>query len=105
MIWGQTILTLDTILNNPGLTLDGLMKKIPELYGNGTVVQFLILDGDPVQLKSIIRNIYCIEERNGHFFYNDKLPLIYEKDCLSEGIKEYIKELKEKGKLPIQDRA
>jgi len=92
----QTIITLQTIIDNPGINLKGLAKKIPEKYF-GSAVRFLFLDDEnyyPDYLSSIIKDIYCVENRKGQFYYNSELKLFNEGDTHQLMIKHYLNGLK-----------
>jgi hypothetical protein len=99
MIIGQTLMVLNTIIKNPGLTILQLAKKIEEIYVKEDYrVQFMFLEekGNNTHLRSLFGTLYCVEEKNGCYFYNEKLPLTDEKDITQKYIRSYLDHIKKR---------
>jgi hypothetical protein len=99
MIISQTIMVLNAIIKSPGLDIVKLARKIEEMYGKESYqVQFMFLEetGNYSHLKSLFSTLYCIEEKNGCYFYNENLPLKDEDDVIQQYIRGYLKHIKKK---------
>jgi len=94
MIIRQTIMVLDTIMENPGLCDKKLGAKIEEIYGKkNEAVQFMFLEemDKNSHFYSLIKSIYCIEKKDDCYYYNPALPLTDKQDltqCFIEGFLE-----------------
>ncbi len=73
----QLMIVLNAILRNPGLNCEGVAQKITEMYGDKhDAIRFMFLEDiskGSYLYSSLIKCLYCVEEREGHFYYNGKL--------------------------------
>ena len=80
MLITQVLFTFEAIRQFPGQDLDGLAEKIYELGGDIDAVRFLIYgDYKYTTLPSRIRELNCIIESNGRYYFDPKIKP-YSKD-------------------------
>ncbi len=100
-------MVLDVIMGNPGLDIIELGTKIEEKYGRSThAVQFMFLEdtGEDSHIKSIIKDLYCVEEKKKHYFYNSRLAIKDESNSNQCFVRGYLKDLESKKiKQKIED--
>ena len=78
MVIRQIIMVLNTIMENPGLNYGELGTKIEERYGEkNTAVVFMFLEDTDKNshLRGLLEVIYCVEEKDGRYYYNSTLPI------------------------------
>ncbi|MBI2663574.1 hypothetical protein HYX15_03545 [Candidatus Woesearchaeota archaeon] len=67
----QSIFTVGILKDNPnGLSIEELAEKLIEKHGNHSVTRFLVHGGDYSLLKEKLKELICIDERNGKYFFN-----------------------------------
>ena len=74
------------------------------MYGKeNNAVQFMFLEetNERSHLRSLINYIYCVEEKDGCFYYNKKLPLTDENDIHQLFVRSFL-ENPEKGRIKKQ---
>ncbi|MCX6711441.1 MAG: hypothetical protein NT139_00170 [Candidatus Woesearchaeota archaeon] len=90
MLVSQVLIAFDTIRKNPGLNIKELSDKIYDLHGNTNEGRFLIIgDTNNGLLKSRIKELTCISEKKGKYYFNPKAKL-YSKDKI---LNYFVKEL------------
>jgi hypothetical protein len=93
MLVSQVLIAFETIRKFPGQDLEGLAEKIHDTYGDLYAARFLI-HGDLkyTLLPKRIKEIKCIDEKDGRFYYNPNIKP-YSKDIiLNNSIKKIIEE-------------
>jgi hypothetical protein len=79
MLVSQVLYVFHAIKKFPGLNLEELSEKMHELWGDRDAILFLSSKDDYWLLESRIKDVDCIEERNGRYYFNpDTQP--YSKD-------------------------
>jgi hypothetical protein len=92
MLVSQVLVCFHTIRKFPGLTLDELAEKMHTLYGDFEAVRFLIHGGDYSLVADRIRDLNCVEARDGRYYYNPETRP-YSKDviinvCIEMGLQQ-----------------
>lgn len=86
-------------MENPGLDIIELGTKIEERYGkNSKAIQFMFLEetDEDSHIKSIIKDLYCVEEKKNHYFYNSRLSIKDEFNTNQCFVRGYLKDLESK---------
>lgn len=92
-------MVLNVIMKNPGLNCIELGTKIEEMYGKkNEAVQFMFLEDtdENSRLKVVINAIYCIEERQNRYYYNETLSPTDEQDLTQIFVKVFLEDLKQR---------
>jgi hypothetical protein len=99
MLIQQTLMTLNAVIKNPGLDIMQLGTKIEEMYGKKSeAVQYMFLEeiDKNSHFKSIFDEIYCVEEKNGLYYYNPALQMTNENNIVQIFIRGYLEDIESK---------
>ncbi len=102
MIFGQSMMVLGVIMDNPGLNRLGIASHIKKKYGKKRdAVRFMFLKdtSDESHLVSIIKNLYCVEEKEGKYYFVEYLPVKNEKDLVQTTIRNVLEGMDARGLL------
>jgi len=78
MHFQQCMIVFNAILDEPGMNIDELADKIGRDNNKESwAIQFMFLEdrSDKGRLVSIIKDLYCVEEKDGRYYFSEELPV------------------------------
>jgi len=91
-------MTLNVIIKHPGLDIVQLGIKIEEIYGKSITVQYMFLDdiSEDSHIRSILKTLYCIRQKDERYYYDASLQVYDESDTHQRFIRAYLEDMETK---------
>ncbi len=108
MTFRQTMMLLETIMKNPGLTISELALKMEEEFGaDDEAIELLSLNNtsEKSQIMSLVPSLYCVEKKEDRYFFVRYLyqSVRDENDIMQVLIRNTLEGLEERGLLEKYD--
>jgi hypothetical protein len=84
-------MTFQAIRKFPGEDLDGLAQRIHQLYGEQEAAAILTYDDGHYMLQSRIRELNCVREESGRYYFNPNASAYSQDPILNAMIKNILR--------------